>query len=182
MGNSKQSYTLDLIIDVDQITRALHYRVSGERGSPFQETGPLAGTFHFNEGDAVTVRVKAISNKKDNAQIAVTDFTLASIPTLAVAHGRDIYLSMFDKDQAAVNVTSWGLPENRDYAEQVGDEKTETTIKALHNFTVVAPSGQWRMSGYLSVLIMKEKQSKPTPCMFYFDPEGSTGTGGDIRD
>ncbi|MEO1242700.1 MAG: hypothetical protein AAFX54_12390 [Pseudomonadota bacterium] len=177
---NKRHFTLDLIIDADQITRALHYQVNGDQGTPFQRSGPLAGTFHFKAGDEVTVNVRVISNKKDNVQVAVTDFTLASIPTLAVAHAKRNYLSMFDCDKAVVNVSSWGLPERREYREENGDEKIEITIKALHSFTVVAPSGQWRMSGYLSALIRKGVQTEPTPCMFYFDPEGSSGSGGDI--
>ncbi len=182
MNNKQRHYTLELIIDVDQITRALHYRITGDRGSPFQQAGPLAGTFHFNRGDEVTVCVKAISNAKDKAQISVTDFTLASIPTLAVTHSRNTYLSMFDPDNAVVSVSTWGLPETSEYERDNGVEEIETAINALHKFKVTAPNGQWRMSGYLSMLIKKEDQAEPTACMFYFDPEGSTGSGGDIRD
>ncbi|MEM9619769.1 MAG: hypothetical protein AAF936_17590 [Pseudomonadota bacterium] len=175
---NKRHFTLELILDVDQITRALHYEINGEQGTPFQPSGRLAGTFHFNQGDEVDVCVKAISNKKDDVQIAVTDFTIASIPTLNVAHSSKNYLSMFDRDKAVVNVSTWGLPEKKNCS----DDRIETTIGSLHTFQVVAPNGQWRMSGYLSVVLKKTGQSRPIPCMYYFDPEGSTGTGGDIEE
>jgi len=176
---AKRIYHLDLMFDVDQVTRALHYHIDGLKGSPFQGEGRLAGTFHFNAGDELFVTVKSTANKKDKARFVITDFTLASIPTLPAGK---YFLSLFDKHCACIRVTDWGIPE---FGRDNSNERDEITIKALHPLLVTAPNGQWEMSGYLSVLIEKlgeDGEMKQIPRLFYFDPESSSGSGGDIKD
>ncbi len=176
---AKRTYTLSLMFDVDQVTKALHYHIDGPKGTPFKGEGRLAGTFNFNAGDEIHISVKATSRKRDKARFTITDFTLASIPTLpAGKYG----LSLFDKHRASIRVHDWGIPE---YGEDDADEKSEITINALHPLLVTAVNGQWEISGYLSVLIEKVGQDgemKQLPRLFYFDPESSSGTGGDIKE
>ena len=176
---AKRTYTLSLMFDVDQVTKALHYHIDGPKGSPFKGEGRLAGTFHFNAGDEIRVCVKATSRKKDKARFTITDFTLASIPTLPAGK---YDLSLFDRHRASIRVHDWGIPE---YGEDDSDEKSEITINALHPLLVTAANGQWEISGYLSVLIEKlgeNGEMQLVPRLFYFDPEGSAGTGGDVKD
>lgn len=176
---AKRIYTLSLKFDADQVTKALHYHFDGPKGSPFQPEGRLAGTYHFGAGDALHVKVTATANKKDKAKFTVTDFTLASIPTLQPGK---YFLSLFDQYRACTRVTDWGVPV---MGEDDGDTRDEITVKALHPLMITAPNGQWEISGYLSVLIEKldkDGQIKQIPRLFYFDPEGSSGSGGDIED
>lgn len=176
---AKRNYTLSLMFDVDQVTKALHYHIDGPKGTPFKGEGRLAGTFHFNAGDKIYVDVKATSQKQDKARFTITDFTLASIPTLPAGK---YDLSLFDKYRASVRVHDWGIPQ---HGEDDDDVKSEITIKALHPLLVTAVNGQWEISGYLSVLIEKmgqDGQMKQISRLFYFDPESSSGSGGDIRD
>ncbi len=179
---AKRIYHLDLMFDVDQVTKALHYHIDGPKGTPFQREGRLAGTFHFNAGDEIFVTVKATAQKKDKAQFTVTDLTLASIPTLSASSSPKNFLSLFDQHRASIRVADWGIPER---GEDDDDVRTEITVKALHPLVVCAPNGQWEISGYLSVLIEKRGQDgapQQIPRLFYFDPEGSTGSGGDIEE
>ncbi len=176
---ANQKYTLDLMFDVDQVTKALHYHFNGPKGSPFHGQGRLAGTFNFDVGDEVHVRVIATAAKKDldKVQFAITDLTLASIPTL---QPEKYYLSLFDRHRACVQVRDWGIPKRAKK-----ENNTLITIKALHPLRVYAPNGQWELSGYLSVLIErpdKHGKLKKFSRLFYFDPESSSGTGGDIED
>lgn len=172
---------MTLTIDIDQITKALNYDIglhpdeAEERGILLDE-GPYAGTYHFKKWDEVHLKIIAHSRKKDKAQLTITDCTLASVPTMPV---ESEYLSMFHKHRACTHIADWDIPATH---KQTQNKSTVTRISALHPLIVWADKGQWRLSGYLSVLIerMVDGEAKKYSRMFYFDPEGSVGSGGDI--
>ncbi len=172
MNNNR--YTLQLRFDADQVTKALAYQVEGESGTPMPQYGPCAGTFHFNKGDQLFVSVIVSAKIADEVLINITDLTLASVQMLEPGK---YPLSMFDEHKACVQVNEWGTPQRRE--DPVTGEEF-VTINARDPLNIVAENGQWEFSGYLSALIQKQDRPVPTSRLFYFDPEGTTGTGGEI--
>lgn len=176
---AKRKYYLDLTFDVEQVTKALHYHIDGPKGTPFRTEGPFAGTFYFRPGDELYIRVTATAKKCDEARFSITNFTLASIPTWPAG---EIYLSLFDKHCACTDISDWGIPTRGD---DDADKKAAIIIEALHPLVIAAPTGQWQMSGYMSTIIETKTLSgdrRQISRLFYFDPESSAGTGGDISD
>jgi len=171
---TKRIFTLELTFDVDQVTKSLAYKIKGKSGKPKPKRGRCAGTFSFNEGDELYVSVTANALLADMADISITNFTLASIPLLDPGK---YYLSMFDQHRACIDISHWDIP---DRYQGNHPEDENITIKSLHPLPIAAPNGQWELSGYLSMLINKETYTAPKPRLFYFDPESSTGSGGDI--
>lgn len=170
-------YVLTLAFDVDQVTRALQYSIENEEGSPYRAEGRCAGTLQLDEGTELILNVQGYSRKKDAANFVITDCVLAFIPTLPVG---TVELSMFDQHRATTHISEWGLP----HKAKEEDKNVIATIPALHPLTVIAKNGQWEMSGYLSVLIEKQNkgETQTQSRLFYFDPEMTSGTGGDIID
>lgn len=184
---TSQTYDLILTLDIHQVTKSLQYEFTSDKGSPLHKEGPLAGTCNFNAGDMLNLKVIAKGDSTDDYKITVVDFTLVSISTLRPA---EYFLSLFDQHNACTNVSKWGAA---DY--KTSGKRTVAHISALDKLAITAPNGQWEMSGYLSVLIERNALSPApgggsagvTPLrqtinrLFYFDPESSAGSGGDIR-
>jgi len=171
---SKEKIKLELRFDVDQVTKALNYRFRDkDKKSIFREDGKCAGTFHFPIGGELEVAVIVDSLTEEEAQVCVMDFTLASVSTLPPATSD---LSMFDIHSACSTVDHWGIPER-----QEKKKKTTIIISSRDRLPIVSDNGQWQISGYLSVLIERKRDGKKqkTSRVFFFDPEGTTGSGGD---
>lgn len=169
------TYTLALEFDADQITRSLQYEFSSALGSPLLREGRLAGTCHFEAGDKLNIILTATAKKADSMEIVVTDLTLVSVCTLRPG---EYDLSLFDPYNATTRVTEWDTPTYK-----TKKKRTKAVTKSLQPLYVTAVNGQWEIAGYLSVMIRKtDKKGKIStiPRLYYFDPEGSSGNGGDL--
>ncbi len=167
---------LELQFDADQVTNSLNYRFFNSEGSIFQEHGRCAGTFVFPQKTSMDVRVIGTAQTKDEMRFAISDLTIVCVPRF---RPYDTILSPFDKDSACNRIGDWELPKPK----EVGD-LTRIKMKSRQKLWIGEGSGQWEMSGYLSVLIEKrnaDRELKTHPRLFRFDPEGTMGTGGDIR-
>lgn len=169
-----EAFSLQLKFDVGQVTKAMNYQFSGEKGSIFQESGLCAGCFHFGDGGTLEIEVIGIGDEKHEFSYVINDLTITSRPTLPVPAN---CLSPFDKKNACVSIKKWG-PFNRK-----NGKLTTISTKAKSVLPIKKTNGQWEMSGFLSVSIKrrtdKGKEIKENR-LFYFDPEGTTGSGGDI--
>lgn len=168
---------LELIFDADQITKSLDYRFTLDGNDIYKKSGRCAGTFHFPKDGKILVDVIGMARKSDEMQFSVTDFTLASISTLLPGRAP---LSLFDRKSACVSITSWG---EADRTTDAADDIVRTKVSAREPLSIVADDGQWEVSGYLSVEIsMRAKDRKVVTMhrLFYFDPESTVGTGGDV--
>jgi hypothetical protein len=168
---------LELEFDADQVTGSLDYRFIGSTGSIFRREGRCANTFHFPSGGNLFVEVTGTARKADKMRFMVNDFTLASISTLGPDKSD---LSLFDPGLACISISNWddSVVEQNDVA-----GTSRTTIRATNPLPLVAKDGQWQMSGYLSVAIeMLNKTGKLVTMqrLFYFDPESTAGSGGDV--
>lgn len=168
-------YILELSFDVNQITQSLHYRFISPEGKKCEQVdmGPLAGTFRFKRGDEIMVRVNAKVETKDkktkntSLDLNITNCTIVSIEA---PNGKD--LSLFDPYNACTVISEWSLPKTKT------DTKTHVktiTTTALRSLVVSATEGQWKLSGYLSVLIGQDENQKAN--LYYFDPESSADGG-----
>lgn len=173
--NKKQRFALDLMFDVRQVTRALNYHFSDENGSIFQESGLCAGCFHFGDGGTLEVTVTAIGCASNNFSFRINNLTIASIPTSPIPAK---HLSPFDRERACVSIEDWGA-----FKQRTKKELTTISTSAKAPLKIAKSNGQWAISGYLSVTIeRRDKEDKMIEevRLFYFDPEGTTGSGGDI--
>ncbi len=170
----KQYFALELMFDVSQVTKALNYKFSGENGSIFQESGLCAGCFHFGDGGILEITVTGIGRVTDDFSYKINNLTIASLPTSPIPAK---HLSPFDKKRACVSVDKWGPFKHTD------KDLTMISTRAAFPLKIAKSNGQWEISGYLSVTIKrrnkKGKMVKETR-LFFFDPEGTTGSGGDI--
>lgn len=174
----KNTVKLILSFDADQVTKALNYDFVGPDGSLFCEEGRLAGTYHFPKKARIVVSVVGIAKTSDKMRFTITDLTLVSVATLLPGMSP---LSMFDENRACVQIADWSLP---DVVENKEKKRSETTMISGDILYPTAKNGQWEMSGFLSVLIEKnDENGKPKTYarLFHFDPEGTMGTGGDVR-
>ena len=168
-------YILELSFDADQVTSSLQYRVISPKGDPIpQKTkGSMAGTFNFSYGDEIQVRVvvsaeaKSKSDPMPTLKVNVVNCTFVSIPSDFKEH-----LSLFDPVNACNTISDWGLPE---VVEDKSDNSVTVTIDELKSSRVTSQNGQWKISGYLSVLLGREAEQEAR--LYFFDPEGSTGGG-----
>ena len=122
---------------------------------------------------------------------SVIDCTLVSVGTLG--HLETPHLSLFDEHNAVTNITEWGFlhqeletlpgsgkgkPSDKTGSKPDGSTKA-ASMSSLDVLTVTAKNGQWAIAGYLSVHI-KTQSGDGLPRLFYFDPEGSAGSGGGL--
>ena len=171
-----QNYTLELCFAAEQITESLQFCFYDEGGNLCTELthGPLASTFNFEQGDTITVKVMG-SAQGESRESSMPEFdmeinncTLVSIPPTSVND-----LSMFDPQNAITTIGMWGKPEIEENQERLTVSITTQSRKPLE---VTANTGQWKISGYLSVT--ETLNGKTTNKLYYFDPEGSSGDGG----
>lgn len=174
---TKNRVILELHFDADQVTKALYYNFTGPEGSILRKNGRCAGTFHFPAKAEVEIKVVGTAKTADNMRFTITDLTLVSVSSMRVGHSP---LSMFDENRACTQIADWSLPKVK---EKKGISKT--TMLSGDILKLMADNGQWEMSGYLSVLVEKndvDGKPKVQARLFHFDPEGTVGTGGDIRE
>lgn len=162
-------YTLALEFDINQGTRSLQYSFSNKE----IETGVLAGTFNFNPSGGpndgvLEATLTATGNASDNPSVTVVDCTL-----VAVSNGKlgRTFLSPFSRSNAVSKFTDW--PELDAISAPPG--RVKLFAGSGTRLPVIAPSGQWEISGYLSVIIEIDGTSYNR--VFTFDPEGSAGSG-----
>ena len=166
-----KNYTLILSFDINQVTQALNYEFTS-KGKPYKSKrmGPTAGTFNFEKGDTVDVKVIAYEKKEKPDDLPFT-FEIENCSLVSIKAPQVPELSMFDSHNAISTFGGWITADetpNIDYIDDLFYAVEKTSSNSLE---VTAENGQWQISGYLSVTI------DGTPKLFYFDPEGSTGTG-----
>jgi len=179
-------YTLKLSFDIRQVTQSLAYEfVVGNDNQhdkntayPMIEGGPLAGTFNFQEKDELYVEVIATAPDNEDMQaFAVTNCTFVSIPATMTED-----LSLFDPMNACEIVPNWEAPEAYPATPKDMEEKSKRlSIMSAQPLIVNSVNGQWQISGYLSVQLPPNPHTPPGQNryqLYFFDPEGSTGTGG----
>lgn len=165
-------YILKLSFDFHQITQTLAHEFllvedpnfAGQRPYIPEKDGPLAGTFNFRKNDEIYIEV--VTNTHD---FDVSNCTLVSVPARMTE-----FISMFDHKSACSTVMDWGMVQPSSYGSQFS-RRSQTPL------VVVTQNGQWQISGFLSVDL---PAGGATPSedgrrhqLYYFDPEGSTGTG-----
>lgn len=168
-------YILELSFDADQVTQSLQFRVISPKGDPTPEKtkGPLAGTFNFSHDDEIQIRVVASAEAESKSDpmptldVNVTNCTLVSISSSFKQN-----LSFFDPYNACTMVSEWGLPEVK---EDPATKSKTVTVNALKTLKVTAHNGQWKISGYLSVLLGRGDEQESH--LYFFDPEGTAGGG-----
>lgn len=177
-------YTLQLSFDLRQVTQSLAYKfVRGKSDYPIISEGPLAGTFNFQENDEIFVKVIATSAASlDQSGVkpedilkyfVVTNCTFVSVPARMTEK-----LSLFDPESACSTIAdpkAWG----EIVTEDIGNNTLELSRRTLEPWTVSTKNGQWKTSGYLSVLLTPE-ETEPFPELYFFDPESSSGNGGGL--
>ncbi len=166
------NYLLELTFDADQVTQTLGYQLYGPNQveCTTEAYGPLAGTFNFNKGDKLGIRVVASKEGEPEPElnVTITDCTLISIKSHQVKE-----LSMFDPLKASTVISDWTKPVvNYD----PNENRKTITFRALEFLDVNTENGQWKISGYLSVLM--NQATGQSSQLYYFDPEGSVGSGG----
>lgn len=177
-NQNPQNYVLELSFAAEQVTESLHFVFYDEEGNRSDQVthGPLASTFNFQQGDRIALKVMASAESKPGEskipdfEMRINNCSLVSIPELGVDD-----ISMFDPTNAVTNIpdTEWiQSPPVED------PENNRVTIEAKSPapLIVTAKNGQWKISGYLS--INQTIDGKPANKLYYFDPEGSAGTGG----
>ena len=171
-------YILQLSFDVDQVTESLKFTFYDPDDVKVEEleVGPLAGTFNFNRGDEVLVRVIARKQVNSKAELRVPlNVNITNCTLVSIKPPSEQDLSLFDRFNACKTISEWTLPKETTLADTL--EKRVMT-EALAPLVVTANSGQWKISGYLSTLI--EKDGLSVPLLYYFDPESSAGSGGGL--
>lgn len=171
-----ENIQLNLRFDADQVTKALDYSFQTESGDNiYREDGRCAGTFHFPTGGMLDIGLIMTAKSKDEVQFHIIDFTLVSVSTLPLGKSS---LSIFSESNACSSVNHWGIAERKEK-----NDMTTIKVQARERLPIVNSNGQWKISGYLSVMIEKKENKKKTKKMarlFYFDPEATSGTGGDV--
>lgn len=168
-------YILELSFDADQVTQSLQFRVISPVGddSPLKTKGPMAGTFNFVHDDEITVRVVATAEAaKPSDPMPTLDVNVTNCTFVSIGPDQKQFLSLFDPYNACTMISEWSLPE---VVENKSDNSVTVTVNALKTLKVVAHNGQWKISGYLSVLIGRGKDQLSH--LYFFDPEGSAGGG-----
>lgn len=175
------TYTLQLNFDIRQVTRALNYKILGPNDDKCEklDTGPLAGTFNFQAGDELAIEVIGASPNDDSDakpdmildSMSVTDCTLISIP----ANMREA-LSLFDPQDATSYLAKWSEAENTTPSAGPAKDTKYLRCKSNKTLSIVSKEGQWKVSGYLSIVLMTA-DGKSFPQLYFFDPESSSGTG-----
>lgn len=167
------NYTLQLEFDINQITRSLQHNFKAPKGYQAEKYGPLAGTAHFEQGDELDISITATGRAENELSLKVMD---CSVVTVGTADLGKLFLSPFAEETAVVSVSDWKPTKNKTTEEDKEADRQRLSIKSGSPFAVIAPAGQWRFSGYLSVQIIIDGQTYYR--LFYFDPEGSVGNGG----
>lgn len=173
-------YTLQLNFDIRQITQTLRYKFTNDNNSQKVKKlkeGPLAGTFNFQQGDKLSINVIAASSAsegEDGPASVIKDFKIVDCTLISIAQELKKDLSLFDANNASAYLTDFteASPIN-------GPETPDVRYMSSHSITaltVQSKSGQWKLSGFLSVVITTmDNQSYPQ--LYFFDPESTSGTG-----
>ena len=190
-------YKMVLRFDAEQLTQSLQYWFldpDGKRYGVVQD-GPNAGTFNFPQGSLLQILVigtadiskKAIASLakkygKNSRFLKSTEFkgefdiNVVNCALISARSLGDQDLSLFNPFSACTTITQWSLAGK--HIDMIGeqDESRKTLqTEALNALYISAPSGQWQISGYLSVQI--QVGGVAFTRLFYFDPEGSAGSG-----
>lgn len=162
-------YTLVLSFDMEQVTESLRYAFwkNGTENYPQNILGRTAGTFNFDIGDQVSILVVGTQEGKGAAH---PEFEVQDCSLVFVKAPQVFPLSLFDPNDAVARVSAWSKPEPFTWPEPVVGY-TATSVRSANKFTVNSKTGQWKMSGYLSVKLGNLTK------MFFFDPESSAGGG-----
>ncbi len=169
-------YILELRFDVAQVTETLQYNLIDINNQPHKKAshGRVAGTYNFNHGDKVKIRIIATAELEKPGQqdyvlnMSITDCTLVCIKPFGEKD-----LSIFDPHNACNFITEW---EPTQHSIVKDDDTFQTTIIESTEYLVVRSNdGNWKMSGYLSVRVDVGKG--PESRFYYFDPEASAGGG-----
>lgn len=163
------TYTLALEFDINQITRSLQYHFS----NPEETEGILAGTFNFNrssdpENDTLQISLLATGDASGQPVVNVKDCTLVSVSNGDLGK---TFLSPFNQFSAVSSFPQWKQLENM----QAPAGRVKLFGMSGTKLPVIAPKGQWEISGYLSVEIIWNGQTYYR--VFTFDPEGTAGAG-----
>lgn len=163
--------TLALQFDINQGTRSLQYTFSNTE----KKDGALAGTFNFNqnpgETDSLQVSLTVTGNANGSPLVTIKDCTLVSVSNGEL--GRT-YLSPFSQDKAVTPVMGWPALEEM----KAKKGRVQFYSEAQDVLPVLARTGQWQISGYLTVAI--EIDGTTYHRVFTFDPEGSAGGGNEF--
>lgn len=184
-------YTLKLSFDILQITQSLAYEfvLDSPRGDelyPLEDKGALAGTFNFQQGDDIFVEVIATIPETMDAQMFEEIFAVSNCTFVSVPARMTEFLSLFDPTSACTTLNQEGdWAGVSPIAPTPGNEFRRFSIRSNNPLSVATKNGQWQISGYLSVQLPPlEKIPSPGGVrhqLFYFDPEGSSGSGGGFR-
>ena len=165
------TYILRLSFDPRQITQSLAHEFlvveefDSKQPYPIKADGPLAGTFNFQENDQIFVEVVS-----SISEFSVTNCTLVSVPARMTE-----FISLFDHTSACSTIENW------DKVQQSSDGSQFLT-RSIQPLKVVTQNGQWQISGYLSVQLPAgvaiPSEDGLRHQLYYFDPEGSSGSGG----
>lgn len=174
-SQNAQNYLLELCFAAEQITESLQFCFYDQNGDRCEQLGdgPLASTFNFQQGDKITIKVMASAGnnpeqqKRPEFDMRINNCSLVSIPELGVDD-----ISMFDPRNAVTNISDWDQS-----GPIIDSENNRVKIESISQepLIVTAKDGQWKISGYLSVT--QTLNGKTTNKLYYFDPEGSAGTG-----
>lgn len=172
-------YVLALTFDLRQVTQALQYQFcTRDDGVVCEklETGTLAGSFNFNEGDTLELQVTGLSALVGEDGDVLKNISVNDCTLLSIAAQMDMPLSMFDPENASIykKGKKW-YPA----APAVHEDDKVNNIKRLRQVTkqpldIVAAKGQWEISGYLSIQLTTAGGDSFSR-LYFFDPEGSTG-------
>lgn len=170
------TYILELSFDAVQVTETLQYRIFTEAGERCDELGhgPLAGTFNFQKNDQINIQiVGSAESKPGRGGVPEFDYEIVDCTLVSIKPPGDQDLSFFDPANACTAISGWKTAKPVVDPENSRITKKNTTKKPLQ---VTAEKGQWKISGYLSVIVNLNGQSMNK--LYYFDPEGSVGDGG----
>lgn len=170
------TYILELSFDALQITQSLQYRIFTEKGKQCEELsyGPFAGTFNFQQGENLLVRiVGSAEGKKGSDNIPDLSVNIVNCTLVSIKPPSNDDLSLFDPYNACTTISDWSSPES---VTDKKDDRVTITTTALKPLPVTAKTGQWKISGYLSVIV--KLNGKKMNRLYFFDPEGSVGGGG----
>jgi hypothetical protein len=144
--------------------------------------GPLAGTFNFQQGDEIFVEIMATSAASPDApgtkpkdvlkDFMVTNCTFVSVPARMTEH-----LSLFDATNACATVDQWEPIQPPQSPEDHNRNLRRLCKRSVTALPVTTKHGQWQISGYLSVELTSINGDTRAQ-LYFFDPEGSTGSGG----
>jgi hypothetical protein len=192
-----KTYTLTLAFDLRQISTALQFDIHLDDAPTMKRTGRAAGAYQLDLNDQIAIKIAASFNPETTLPdaISIQDLILVCTPVNRV-HQSD--LSPFFSDTAGILLRNWERQEDGAVTNELLDQTAEPT--ATTNFTLSGPTteglvpdandtprglvvkaltGEWQISGYLSVRVTGVEASQSFSRVYDFDPTVIVGTGGE---